>query len=135
MLVEENIYSAPGTSRTRCQHSAIEEAVTVLWLGQFLEIRHSDVIRTPWAVNQNTEHLQWIGDCQHMQHGTVILKDYLPQWNKPIRILSLCGDNVYGYDFKWRDVLKSESQNEWIRTIFLCSNCADFWAWSVVLWF
>jgi len=40
-----------------------------------------------------------------MQHGTVILKDYLPQWNKPIRILSLCGDNVYRYDFRWRDVL------------------------------
>jgi len=40
-----------------------------------------------------------------MQHGTVNLKDYcLLQWNKPIRILSSWGDNVNGYDFKWRDV-------------------------------
>jgi len=39
-----------------------------------------------------------------MQHPTVILKDYLPQWNKPIRIFSSWGYNVYGYDFKWRDV-------------------------------
>jgi len=40
-----------------------------------------------------------------MQHGTVNLKDYcLLQWNKPIQILSSWGDNVNGYDFKWRDV-------------------------------
>ena len=42
---------------------------------------------------------QWIGVCQHMQHWTAILNDYLPQWNKPIRILSSWDDNVYGYDF------------------------------------
>ena len=30
---------------------------------------------------------------------------------------------------------KSESQNDWNRTMFLCSNFADFWAWSVVLCF
>ena len=60
---------------------------------------------------------------------------YLLQWNKSIWILSLWGDNVYGYDFKWWDVKKSESQNDWNRTIFWCSNFADFWVWSVVLWF
>jgi len=27
---------------------------------------------------------------------------------------------------------KSESQNDWNRTMFLCSNFADFWVWSVV---
>ena len=30
---------------------------------------------------------------------------------------------------------KSESQNDWNRTIFWGSNFADFWVWSVVLWF
>jgi len=104
----------------------------VLRLCQFLEIRHHDVICTHCTVNQNWIHS---GVCQHMQHGTVTLNDYLLQWNKPIRILSAWGDNVYGYDFKWRDVKKSELQNDWNQTMFLCSNIADFWAWSVILWF
>ena len=67
-------------------------------------------------------------------HATVIINDYLLQWNKGLRILSSWGVNVYGYDFKWRDMKKSESQNNWYRTIFLCSNFVDFWVWSVVLW-
>jgi len=71
----------------------------VLSLGQLLEIHHRDVIRTQkW-------NSKWTGVCQHMQQRTMMLKDYLPQWNKPIRILSSWGDNVYGYDFNseiWR---------------------------------
>jgi len=60
----------------------------VLILCQFLENRHRDVICTHCALNKILNS-QWIGVCQHMQHGTVILKDYLlhVQWNKPIWIL------------------------------------------------
>ena len=71
----------------------------MLWLGQLLEIGLGDVICTYCVVNQNTEHSQWIGVCQHMKHGTVILNEYSLQWNKPKRILSSWGVNVYGYDF------------------------------------
>ena len=55
--------------------------------------------------SQSKLNSQWIGVCQHMQHRTVIIKDYLLQWNKSTRILSSWGDNVYGYDFNgemWR---------------------------------
>jgi len=82
----------------------------VLRLCQILENRHRDIICTHLHC-QPKLNSQWIGVCQHMQHGTVNLKDYLLQWNKPIRILSSWGDNVYGYDFKWRDVKKNVSQN------------------------
>jgi len=34
--------------------------------------------------------------------------------------------------FKWQDVKKSQPQNDWNWTMFLCSN---FSVWSVVLWF
>ena len=39
------------------------------------------------------------------------------QWNKPIRILSSWGENVYGYDLKWQDVENSQLQNDWNRYI------------------
>ena len=30
---------------------------------------------------------------------------------------------------------KHNLMNDWNRTMFLCFNFADFWVWSVVLWF
>jgi len=35
------------------------------------------------------------------------------------QIFNTWGDTVYGYDFKWRDVENSESQNNCYRTMFL----------------
>ena len=35
---------------------------------------------------------------------------------------SLWGDSVYGYDFKWRDVKKSESQNDWNYNVRSVNN-------------
>ena len=82
----------------------------MLRLCHFLEIRHRDVICALIALSTKTELTV---DRSLSTHATwsCVFKDYLLQWKKPIRILSSWGVNVYGYDFKWRDVKKSESQN------------------------
>ena len=79
--------------------------MNLIWAHKCVMIRSMFRHSSPWCHlhalrYQPKLNSQWIGVCQHSQHGTVmILNDYYTTVKITIRILSLWGDNVYGYEW------------------------------------